>query len=234
MPKLNLKDDAYENEEGSQEGGESQEGLPSLRDANGNGGKISPIILILVALIVLAAGIFALNYFKVIDLWGKRTTRVTETVPMVEETPSLPPPDTGVAPVEPPKQEPLPVPGSGEAAQPSKAAATPAPKASPAPVAQPQGILTPGKGGVRIVPSGDGGWTVQFAAWHSSGTAELQVRLLSEAGYDAYIDEARHHGGHWFRVRVGRFATRAEAQPTADRLQNMTEDTVWITRIRSL
>jgi hypothetical protein len=85
MPKLNVKDDSYENEEGAEERGESPAGLPTLHDSNGSGGKVSPIILIVVALIILAAGIFALNYFKVINLWGKRAPQVTEMVPPAEE-----------------------------------------------------------------------------------------------------------------------------------------------------
>jgi cell division septation protein DedD len=216
MPKLNLKDDGYETEEGAEDRAESSPGLPTLHESNGNGGKVSPIIIVLVALIILAAGIFALNYFKVINLWGKRTPETTEIVPPAEEPVPAPSTDSG-APAVTQQPEPLPLPGAKEGSAPT-------PPAKPA----------PSKSRVRIVPTGDGAYTVQFAAWHSSAKAERQVQLLSGAGYDTYVDEARVKGSQWYRVRVGRFATRAEARPTADRLQDMTEDVVWIARIRSL
>jgi cell division septation protein DedD len=81
-------------------------------------------------------------------------------------------------------------------------------------------------------PAGSGRYTVQFAAWMSRGKAEQEASLLSAGGYDAYVDEARAGSDRWFRVRIGRFDSRTQAQETVAKLQPMTEDVVWVAKLR--
>lgn len=233
MPKLNLKDDGLEESEGGQEQNESPGGLPTLREIDGGGGRISPIVLILLAVVVLAAGVFTLNYFKVINLWGKKPVQVTAALPEPEGQEAFPPGDTQLA--EPSAREQLPLPGTTTevpATSPTIPEERPSEQLSRPSATQPPVTREPRRGiDITIVPTGTGEWTVQFSAFLIRGTAVRQAELLAGAGYDAYVSQARHQGRQWYRVRVGRFETRGDAEPTADRLQKMTEDPVWITKI---
>jgi cell division septation protein DedD len=54
-------------------------------------------------------------------------------------------------------------------------------------------------------------WTVQLAANREKTLSEKQVAELKAKGYEAYLVEREREGQIWYRVRVGRFNTRAEA-----------------------
>jgi cell division septation protein DedD len=53
---------------------------PMLRQAAAGGGA-SPLLIVLLLIIVLGGGAFALNYFGIVHLWGKKTKVVTESMP---------------------------------------------------------------------------------------------------------------------------------------------------------
>lgn len=216
MPRLNLKDEGTELE-GDPLGLKSSGPAPALREIGGGGSKLSPIVLILLILVVLAGGIYALNHFKVIRLWGKKAPIVTETLPEPEVAAPAPAPAAGTT-----GNENLPLP-SASTEQP--AAATPA---AQEPVAPKQKA----KPAAESAPSGSGRYTVQFAAWLSKIKAEEQASLLASAGFDAYVDEARAAGDRWYRVRVGRFDSHAAARDVIHKLQPMTEDIVWVATVR--
>ena len=203
MPRLNLKDEGLD-AEGAPETSKSASPTPTLREVGGGGGKISPLILIGLIIVVLAGGVYALNHFKVIRLWGKKAPVVTETLPESD------------VPVAPQTQEP-PAVGAGTASTET----VPVPSAG-----------NEKKSAATSVPSGSGRYTVQFAAWMSRGKAEQEASLLSSGGYDAYVDEARAGSDNWFRVRVGRYDSRAQAQEIVAKLQPMTEDVVWVAALR--
>lgn len=221
MPRLNLKDEGLGADE-APETTRSSNPSPMLREVGGGGGKISPIILILLILLVLAGGIYALNHFKVIHLWGKKAPVVTETLPEPDlpvATPDLPPAEG--APGGTSGSESLPLPGVSSETQPAtrEPAGTRESAAAPRPAA-------------TSAPSGSGRYTVQFAAWMSRAKAEHEASLLASAGYDAYVDDAVAGGDHWYQVRVGRFDSRSQARETVARLQPMTEEVVWVTILR--
>ena len=203
MPRFNLKDEAAGAEPITPDTGKSP-AAPTLREVGGGGGSVSPLILVLLALVILAAGVFALNYFKVIHLWGKKAPVVTETLP----EPDLPSAVNEQAAT--PPAESLPLPGT----TPEPAPAT---KASPAPARD-----------LSVVPTGTGKFTVQFSAWTSKAKAEDQAARFVAGGYEAYVDQAQG----WYRVRVGSFDTRAQAHETLAKLQNMTEDEVYVSKQR--
>ncbi len=58
------------------------------------------------------------------------------------------------------------------------------------------------------------GVTVQVAATKSRKAAQREVARLKRAGVDAYLVEPGR-GGRFYKIRVGRFATRAEAETAA-------------------
>lgn len=64
-------------------------------------------------------------------------------------------------------------------------------------------------------------WTIQVAAYRTRELAEELQKSLRGVGHDAYVtaiafDDGRVH----YRVRVGSFADRSEAERTADRLRS--------------
>ncbi len=203
MPRFNLKDEAAGAEPITPDTGKAP-AAPTLREVGGGGGSVSPLILVLLALVILAAGVFALNYFKVIHLWGKKAPVVTETLP----EPDLPNP-ADQATTAPAENLPLP-------------AATPEPAATQAPAkAAPARDLS-------VVPTGTGKFTIQFSAWTSKAKAEDQAARFVAGGYEAFVDQAQG----WHRVRVGNYDSRAQAQEALAKLQNMTEDEVYVAKQR--
>lgn len=67
----------------------------------------------------------------------------------------------------------------------------------------------------------DAGWTVQVTATTDPAGAEAIAARLRSRGYDAYTIKAPARGQIWHRVRVGRFATKAEAQDVEQRLKSI-------------
>jgi cell division protein FtsN len=63
-------------------------------------------------------------------------------------------------------------------------------------------------------------WTVQVGAYRTRELAEEHRKSLSVAGYDAYVTAfSSSEGTVRYRVRVGSFTTRNEAEKTASRLR---------------
>jgi len=93
----------------------------------------------------------------------------------------------------------------GKVAEPAREArkepASPAPAAGSAPVAQ-------------------GPWFVQVFAGRERRSAERLVQQLSDKGYPVRIDSSRDGSEALFRVQVGGFPTREEADPVAARLRD--------------
>ncbi|MBM2840377.1 MAG: hypothetical protein HW412_905 [Bacteroidetes bacterium] len=88
MPKLNLKDEGMEPETTPVQGDETTP-PPTLRDTSTGGGGPSPVLQVLIAVLVLGALTFALNYFGVINLWGNKPAVVLEAIPEPEVTPPV-------------------------------------------------------------------------------------------------------------------------------------------------
>lgn len=66
----------------------------------------------------------------------------------------------------------------------------------------------------------DAGWTVQVTATTDATEARALVQRLRSRGYDAYLVQApSREGTTWYRVRVGRFASRDEARQWEQRLK---------------
>jgi cell division septation protein DedD len=64
------------------------------------------------------------------------------------------------------------------------------------------------------------GYTVQVAAFSSKPAAQALVDRLSRKGYPAYLHPQQIPGkGLWYRVRIGHYPKREEAEGLADRLQ---------------
>jgi cell division septation protein DedD len=61
---------------------------------------------------------------------------------------------------------------------------------------------------------------VQVNAFPDEKSGKVWVDKLKSKGYKAYLTEARNKGKVWYRVRVGQFRSREEAEKMVDILKN--------------
>ena len=104
-------------------------------------------------------------------------------------------------------------------------ATPPAPKAeAPKAEAKPRPPLEaapPLEAGREAAAPPERGYTVQVVAYRARPAADEMERKLREAGFDAYVATISGDDGRTtYRVRVGSFATRGEAQRMAERLKS--------------
>ncbi len=72
-------------------------------------------------------------------------------------------------------------------------------------------------------------FTIQVAAFKTRPQAETMRRGLVDGGYDAYVSEGERQSGARYRVRVGAYPTRDDAQQAAQRLAAERRVTTFIT-----
>lgn len=216
MPNVNLIE-----EEGG-EGGMQPIAAPS----KGGGGGGSKVVLILILVVVIGGGVFALNKFGIVKLWGKKQQPViTQIQEPVQEEPtpveidsSMMMEDTaGVAFVETPPLEPeyesSLVSGSGK--QVTRGSST-----TTTPVSANLAGMT-------------GNYTIQVSAWRDQATAQKYVDRLAAAGYPAFVEERGMKDGSWFTVRIGRYSSVKEARKAVDSFALELKKNYWIDKVRS-
>jgi len=106
-------------------------------------------------------------------------------------------------------------------------AARPAP-ARPAPDADPPAAATTQAAAASRPAPGD--WTVQVAALNARPEAEAVAKRLADKGYAAYVVTPGNGGPSVFRVRIGPFRTRNDADNMAARLEKEEQFKPWVTR----
>lgn len=115
---------------------------------------------------------------------------------------------------------------------PTPAAASKGAGASKPPAAAPTAKATAPAASPTSSPASEAatrsGYAVQVAAVDGRGEADAMVKRLSDKGYTAYVEQPR--GTRVFRVRVGTFRTRRDAQAVADKLQKEEKFKPWVTR----
>jgi len=102
----------------------------------------------------------------------------------------------------------------------------PAPAPPPAAAAPPARTSTPASAGE---PAGQG-WTVQIAAVNVKSDAEAIAKRLSNKGYSAYVVAPPDGTPAVYRVRVGKFPTKREADSVSAKLQKEEQFKPWVTR----
>lgn len=201
---------------GIEEPTQPAEPQPTLRELSTAEGP-SAWVQILLGFIILAIITFALNQFGVIRLWERKTDKVVEDLP--------PPAQTSPQPEAEKKAE-------------ESAISTPPPTPTPTPVPSEAAPVTPPaeaktEAGAKpdVQPPATGRFTIQVSSWTSTTDARRAVERLKGAGFDAYVVEAFVKGRTWYRVRVGRYATRGEAQEVVSRLRAVQENGLWVTTV---
>jgi DedD protein len=77
---------------------------------------------------------------------------------------------------------------------------------------------------------GGQGFAVQIAALNVRSEADAIAKRLSSKGYAAYVISPANGTPSVYRVRVGKFPTRREAESVAARLQKEEQFKPWVTR----
>jgi hypothetical protein len=232
MPKLNLKDDGFEEDNNPLDSDQSVSPPPTLREVggvSGGGAKTSTILTVLLVVAGLMLAVFALNYFKVIHLWGKKAPKVT----MEQEMPPADLPmaattDAGITPApatqDPAATTPEPTLDPGAPSGTTTPSATTTPATTSKPASTPK--FTP-------PPSGSGSFTVQVSSWTSKTRAEKEASKLSAAGMSAFVEDGVIAGENWYRVRVGRYGSSTEAKAAAAELSKSLEGQIWVAKVSS-
>jgi cell division septation protein DedD len=142
-----------------------------------------------------------------------------ETLAPSPDPPSAPAPAV-TARAETPKPAPKPEPPKPASAGPKPVTA--APKPAPVPALSP----APQPAAAALAEPRGNGFVVQVAAVRKRAEADTIARRLSGKGYPAFVTTA----GANFRVRVGKFDDRRQAELTAGRLEREEQFKPWITR----
>lgn len=78
-----------------------------------------------------------------------------------------------------------------------------------------------------------GNFTVQIGAFHSELKAHESIMRYRDQGYDAYLEEATvgEKKQVWYRVRIGRYDKRADAEEMAMELNSKGDIKAWVDKI---
>jgi cell division septation protein DedD len=87
---------------------------------------------------------------------------------------------------------------------------------------------TPAKAAPAVIGSERGAFTIQVVALKTEEAASSLVKRLKDASYRAYLEPGGSAG--LYRVRVGRFESRAEAEQVAAKLRDVEKFKPYITQ----
>jgi cell division septation protein DedD len=102
-------------------------------------------------------------------------------------------------------------------------------KSSPSTAAPPPPAKTTEPVPAASAPAGKG-FAVQLAALNDRGEADAIAKRLAAKGYAAYVVGPAGGTPVVYRVRVGSFKTRREAETLADKLRKEEQFSPWVTR----
>jgi len=125
-----------------------------------------------------------------------------------------------------PREVPTPPPPAPRETPPAAVRETPPPAPAPAPKAA---APAPVADAAHAEPGGQG-FAVQIAALNVRSEADAIAKRLSSKGYAAYVLAPADGTPSVYRVRIGKFPTRREAESIAARLQKEEQFKPWVTR----
>ena len=159
-----------------------------------------------------------LSYFNRLD--------TTKAAPKEVLKPQPAPP----RPAEPPAPTPLAAPVRADAGRPQPPAKTPAKDAKE--VKEP--VRAPSVPAAQVSTSGSepasGGYAVQIAALNIRSEADAIAKRFASKGYAAYVMSPALGSPQIYRVRIGKFGSRREAESIAAKLEKEEQLKPWVTR----
>lgn len=119
---------------------------------------------------------------------------------------------------------------SAAAAKPTPPPAKAAPEKMAPAKAEKEMPPAPAKTADTAPASNPQGWAVQVAAVNVRSEADAMAKRLSSKGYSAYVVAPTSSTPAMFRVRIGTFKTKREAEAMAATLQTAEQFKPWVTR----
>lgn len=205
MPNLNLIE-----EEGGGEGTMQPVSAPTRRQGGGGGSKV---VIIFVVLLLLGGGVFALNKFGIIKLWGKKKPVVAQVqedpfpADQYVDTTAAMQDTTSIAFVDTPPID--------EGKKGTRTTAT----------------METGMEGGKLAEM-KGSYTIQVSAWRDQAMADTYVKRLEDAGYPAYIQKRALRDGDWYTVRIGRYPSMKDARKAVETFAMEIKTHYWIDKVR--
>ncbi len=232
MPDLNLQDEgSLENLEGSEEHA-ADASAPEGEPVKQGSGAVKIVILVLALLIVGGGGAFLLDKLGVVHIFSKKkpapaVVQLQEQAPAQQPEAAAPSGDAGQTKMI--ETPPLDTKGSATTAKKGevKATAKSAVKEKPAPKEMPP----PTQSGKLQEMKGE--YTIQVSAWRDKGTADELTKRLEDAGYPAYVEDRQYKDGTWYTVRVGKYASRKEAEQAVQSFAEELRSNYWIDRAKA-
>ena len=164
-------------------------------------------LMIVGGLLICLVLVVALNQFKVIHLWGKKTPKIVEALP----EPSVQAPHVDAT---------VPAPSVSQAPATPQATVdnTPAPaepvKVTP-PEPAPSANVAPDVAPAKPVPPPQhvsGTFAIQMSSWPTRHAADKAAQSLSRTGQTVEIVQATVNGKSWYRVRFGSYGSESDAE----------------------
>jgi cell division septation protein DedD len=78
-----------------------------------------------------------------------------------------------------------------------------------------------------------GEYTIQVSAWRDKEMAEEIVKRLGNAGYPAFQEERAYKNGTWYTVRVGRYASRKDAEMAVQSFAEEIKTNYWVDKAKA-
>lgn len=224
MPDLNLQDDeSMENLESSAQ--PEDETLVSDDEGGKKGGLTKILIIVLAVVIVGGGGAFLLDKLGVVQIFSKK--KAPPAVAQLQEAPAQTETGTQAPMIETP-----PVDEKGATAA-NKTAEKPGAKAPSTSKTAAEGKAMPAPASSGKLDEMKGEYTIQVSAWRDKEIAEEIVRRLADAGYPAFVEERAFSGANWFTVRVGRYASRKDAEVAVQNFAEEIRSNYWIDKARA-
>jgi len=225
MPDLNLQDEgSLEVVEDSEEHSEGST-TPEEETSKKKGGFAAIIIGALILIVVGGGGAFLLNKLGVIHIFGGK--KAAPAVVQLQDQQTLP---TETATQEAGARQPQmietpPVGEKGKAASSSK-------KSGEKAVAKTAGKEMPAPALSGKLQEMKGEYTIQVSAWRDKEIAQEIVRRLADAGYPAFAEDRAYKDATWYTVRVGRYASRKDAEMAVQSFAEELKSSYWIDKAK--
>jgi septal ring-binding cell division protein DamX len=229
MPELNLIED-------DNSGGSAAAPSSAQRRRPPRGGGFGRVLIILLALIFVFVGVYLANQYGLLNLWGQKSAPETaQEQPAFPEEPfqGTPTPAgttgttmTDLSVAEQPVEQPLDQSIVTQQEEPPVVVALEPEQSEPVESAPP-----PIEASDLSAMSGN--YTIQVSAWKDRAMADDLTQRLVRAGFPAFVEPLSHKGGTWYTVRVGRYASRQDAQAALRDMPLEIRENYWIDKVRA-
>jgi len=230
MPDLNLQDEgSLDNVEGSTENPDETT-TPEEEPGKKGGGAMTILVVVLAVLIVGGGGAFLLDKLGVVHIFGKKKTPPAvvqlQDQQAAQTEATTQPTDAG----QPQMIETPPVEKKGGVAAEKKEGVTKrgTKEKLQQPVKEMPAAASSGK-----LQEMKGEFTVQVSAWRDKEMATEIVKRLEAAGYPAFQEERAYKDGTWYTVRVGRYASRKDAEMAVQSFAEEIKSSYWIDKAKA-